>query len=176
MMPYQGEPQPDGRFKFTGVFPDVYQVIVAAAHCFVKRVLVDGEAQESSKVDLTRGKPKSIEVVVSSRVATLQAQVAGAGQHSTAITLLLQHENDENDLQFEAADEEGEATWELPPGKYRLYAFEDFDFDAWGNPAVVSAFAAKSLEIELHENQHARLEAPLISAAEFQQALERAGH
>ncbi len=90
---------------------------------------------------------------------------------------MLQNEDDEFGAPFEMGGPEGEAEWkQLTPGKYRLYAFEDFDPDAWGNPELAPAFASKSLELELKENEHARVKAPLISAKEFQTVLQRLGN
>lgn len=171
---YQGEPQSDGRFKFKDVRPGVYELFVRSGHFFVKRILVDGELQESRQLDLTRREPKVVEVVLSSRVARLHVEVRAAHKPTAAVTLLLENENEYYDG---VARADGEFDWEfLTPGKYRLYAFEDFDPGAWGNPDLVSAFASKSLEIELHEDEHARAKPPLISATEFQKALQRLGY
>ena len=41
----------------------------------------------------------------------------------------------------------------LNPGKYRLYAFEDFDREAWGNPQLAVLLASKSLEVEIKEGE-----------------------
>ncbi len=65
-MGFEGEPQADGRLKFEALRPDVYQLFPSSEEEFVRRILVDGEVQNGRKVDLTHGKPKSMEIVLSS--------------------------------------------------------------------------------------------------------------
>jgi hypothetical protein len=175
---YRGEPQGDGRFKFEAVRPGLYHVYVQHQNGFVKRIAVNGELQDPHEIDLTRGKPRSMEIVLSARFGTLQVQVTGTRSDAPGITLLLERgKNGDGDIQMKMAAPDGRTEWKsLEPGKYRLYAFEYFDEGPWGNPDLVSAFQSKSIEIDLHEDEHARAKLPLISAEEFQKALQRLGY
>jgi hypothetical protein len=62
----------------------------------------------------------------------------------------------------------------LRPGRYRLFAFEDFDPNAWGNPQMALLLASKSQEFEIKPDQHGHIAVPLISFKEFQDAVTKA--
>ena len=88
--------------------------------------------------------------------------------------MLLENELEPDLSKDQVAGADGRFHWSsLEPGKYRLYAFEDFDREEWGNPRLAELLASKSLELEIKEGEHRQVVLPLISVAEFQQALEK---
>lgn len=174
----QGELQPNGTYKFEDVFPGVYEIEIATEgnSYFVKRVLVDGEVQADRKLDVQAGRPKSIEVILSSRVAAIKGQVARNRELTTGTMIILWDELEQSQSRSQVAGPNGEFEFKsLPPGKYRLYAFEDFDSDSWGSPELAVIFASKSVALDLHEGENRQVTLPLISAKEFQDALQRIG-
>jgi hypothetical protein len=178
----RGERQPDGTYRFEEVSPGVYQIEVATEgdSCFVKRVLVDGEVQSGRRLDL-REKPKSVEVILSSRMAAIQGRVAPGRELTTGTTIVLWDEADPHgrpygQAQSQVSGRKGEFEFKsVPPGRYRLYAFEDFDRDVWGSPELAAIFAPKSVAFELHEGENRQATLPLISAKEFQDAMRGLG-
>jgi hypothetical protein len=59
----------------------------------------------------------------------------------------------------------------VPPGKYLLYAIEDFDATLWGSPEIAATL--QSSEIPIKEGETAQVEAKLITAAAWNAATER---
>jgi uncharacterized protein (DUF2141 family) len=164
----------ENKFKAV-VWPGRYQIATAVPSCFVKRFLVDGVTQSANSFEIGNGTAASIDVLLSSAVASLDGQVSGVRDRlSEGSTLLLEKER-EPDLSMEqVAGADGKFQWNsLEPGKYRLYAFEDFDREEWGNPRLAELLASKSLEFQIEEGEHRQVVVPLISVAEFQQAWEK---
>ena len=63
----------------------------------------------------------------------------------------------------------------VAPGKYRLFAIEDFDGDDWGNPELQKTLESKSVALELKENEKKQVSVPAISAGEWAAALKKLG-
>jgi hypothetical protein len=147
----------ENKFKAV-VWPGRYQIATAVPSCFVKRFLVDGVTQSANSFEIGNGTAASIDVLLSSAVASLDGQVSGVRDRlSEGSTLLLEKER-EPDLSMEqVAGADGKFQWNsLEPGKYRLYAFEDFDREEWGNPRLAELLPPKSLEFQ---NQRRRASA-----------------
>lgn len=151
------------------VWPGRFRIAVTAAGpaCFIKRLLVDGVARSPHSFEIGNGTTSSIDVLLSSAVASIDGQVRGERS-----TLLLDNEVEPDLSKEQVADADGKFRWNsLEPGRYRLYAFEDFDREEWGNPALALLLAAKMVEIEVKESEHAHVVVPLISVADFAEAL-----
>ncbi len=172
-----GELDRAGRCKFEGIRPDTYSVAIdPEAPYYVKRILIDGEAQAGTTLDLRNRKAKRFEVILSPRVAAIQGRVSVNGQLHTGVTILLESETDPSESKSQVAGPNGEFGWKsLAPGKYRLYAFEDFDIEAWNDPELRRILAPKAVAVQLGEGQTLTTEVPLISASEFEDVVRKAG-
>lgn len=92
------------------------------------------------------------------------------------ITLLMENDEDPEFSVNPRSSADGKCQCEFSwSGRYRLYAFEDFHRDAWGNPSLMTLLAAKSVVLEIKEGEHLHVSLPLISAKEFQEALRKTG-
>ncbi len=176
-----GQREPDGKFSFSGLIPGIYTIGLDTDTYFIKRVLVDGEPangfspDNGSKIDLRRAHPKQLELVVSSNMSMLTGKVVADHPITTGVSVLLQ-EDGQAVTKYDFAGANGQFAWKsLPPGKYHLYAFEDFDQNSWGSPDVAAMLAGKAVPVELHEGEKREVNVPLISAKEFDQALRKAG-
>jgi hypothetical protein len=70
------------------------------------------------------------------------------------------------------ADETGKFNLEgIATGKYRLYAIQGFDEDQWGSPELSAVLAAKSVQIELKENENRSLTLTAIPVKEWDAAV-----
>ncbi len=87
-------------------------------------------------------------------------------------TMILQSDIEQDFSLEQSLGADGKFHWNLlRPRKYRLYAFEDFDREAWGSPQFAALLALKSREFEMQEGEHLHVTVPLISAEDFQEAL-----
>jgi hypothetical protein len=64
---------------------------------------------------------------------------------------------------------------QVPPGRYRAYAFEKMDFQQLQNPEVVRQLASKGTDVELKENDKKQIQLPLITTDDMQQIYSRLG-
>ncbi len=172
-----GELDRNGRCTFEGIRPGVYSVAIDSQEpYYVKRMVIDGETQAGTTLDLRNRKAKAFEVILSPRVAAIKGRVSIQGQLNTGVTILLEPESDPSESKSQVAGPNGEFEWKsLAPGKYRLYAFEDFDREAWNDPELGRILAPKAVALQLGEGETLTVEVPLISGAEFEDALRRAG-
>ncbi len=109
-------------------------------------------------------------------MATVEGRVMGDQSLEEEITLLLEDEADPGFSLTKLARADGKFQWNLPQaGRYRLYAFEEFNRDWWGSPELTALFAGKSVILEAKEGQHLHVTLPLISTEEFQEALRKTG-
>ncbi|HEX4810559.1 MAG TPA: carboxypeptidase-like regulatory domain-containing protein [Bryobacteraceae bacterium] len=170
------QPVSVNQFK-TAVLSGHYEFGVESAGpaCYVQRILVDGVAQVGRTVNLENGPESSLDLFLSARYGTIDGQVIGAAESKHPTTIVLQNEMEQDSLIKKSADAGGK--FGLPwfrPGKYRLFAFEDFDPNAWGNPQMAVLLASKSREFEIKPDQHGHITVPLISFKEFQDAVTKA--
>ncbi len=63
----------------------------------------------------------------------------------------------------------------VAPGKYRVFAIAGFGDDDWDSPELAKTLAAKSVELDLKENEKKQVSVPAISAGEWAAALKKLG-
>lgn len=137
-------------------------------------MLVNGVVQPGRTFEIKKGSATSIDLFLSANVASIDGQVTAARELTNATTMLLQNELEQDFSAEQPVGTDGRFHFSLlNPGKYRLYAFEDFDREAWGNPQLAVLLASKSLEVEIKEGEHLRVTVPLISTEDFQEALRK---
>ena len=61
----------------------------------------------------------------------------------------------------------------LAPGKYRIFAFEDFDREDWDNKDLRTLLLPKSVAFELRDGESHPVTVPLIPSGEYQVALRK---
>jgi hypothetical protein len=161
-----------GTYRFPGVECGIYRLHLALAgqKLYLKGVTYGGETQTGDKIDLRSAREGGLEITLSSNVAEVQGRVTVSEDESDDLTVLLV--DGANIVHKTGADQKGR--FRMPavaPGKYRLYALEDFDDDDWGIPELAKALEAKSVELELKENEKKQVSVTAISAGEWAAAL-----
>jgi hypothetical protein len=63
----------------------------------------------------------------------------------------------------------------LPPGRYRAYAFEEVNFSALQNPDMLKQLESKSPVFDVKENEKKQVQLPLIPRDEMAQIYARLG-
>jgi protocatechuate 3,4-dioxygenase beta subunit len=150
--------QRDGSFEVKHLVPDVHTLQVQIPEgSYVKMVSFDGRPVEDWKLDLTSGggelliavSPDASEisgVVPNGRGALVQLWPAGS---DTAKTV--------------KAGARGEFTFKsLPPGDYRIAAFQDLDDDLAQYPPFRAAFEPQAAKVKVAEKAHERVEVKLV--------------
>ena len=154
------EIQSDGSFELAGLAPEVQRFEVAGlpAGSYVKMVNFAGKPVDDWQLDLTSGAGGELLIAVSPDAAELTGVVPnGRG----ALVQLWPAGGDS--AKSVKADGRGEFTFQsLPPGDYRIVAFESLDDDLAQYPPFRAAFESQAVSVKLREKSRERVEAKLI--------------
>jgi hypothetical protein len=141
---------------------------------FIKRLAVDGATQLGSVFNLTGGGSKSVEVFLNANVASVEGSISGDHLSANRSVLVVQDESDPDGTQIKPIGNDGRFKLNLShAGKYRLFAIQDFDSDAWENADLAALLADKSVVVDVSEGQHQHVSLPLITADEFAAAISK---
>ncbi len=159
-----------GVFSFESVLPDVYDVRVRGltGGFYLKTVKYGPEQALESGVNLTAGASGSLELLFSPNGAAVEGTVTRDGKAMPGATVALAPEavrSNRPDLYRTAVSGDGGhySFDSLPPGKYRLYAFEDLEEGAGQDPEFLKEFENAAEKVELEEK--AALTKPLTLIA-----------
>jgi hypothetical protein len=172
----------DGTYRFAEVPRGIYRLRLelAGQAFYLKGVTYGGETQTGNKVDLRSSRQGGLEVTVSSKVASLQGRATPAEgveeNQSQNLTVLLV-DGDQGSIAMQTGtDQKGRFQLRtVAPGKYRVFAVEGFDGEAWNRAGLLRALAAKAVDVELKESDKKQVSVTVISAGEWKAALKNIG-
>lgn len=167
----------DGTYRFPSVERGVYRLHIelAGQKLYLKGVTYGGETLTGNKLDLRTARAGGLEITLSSNVAEVQGRVAAPEDESDDLTVILVDEA-ERIAGETGTDQKGRFRMAgVAPGRYRLFAIEDFDDNVRGSPELEKVLAAKSLEVELKESDKKQVSVTVISAHEWAAAVKKIG-
>jgi 5-hydroxyisourate hydrolase-like protein (transthyretin family) len=158
----------DGAFQFTNLTPDMYRMetVWTLDDFYVKRILLGGQPAGTLTLDLRNGNPGGMLIVMGRKSAGITGRLMGQPPVlSQAVTILLIDDRGRI-AESTHTDQNGQFQMEhVAPGKYRLFAVEQFESRNWDSDLAV-ALQAKSLPVELGDDETKKVELPLITAQE----------
>jgi hypothetical protein len=165
----------DGTYGFIGVENGIYRLNMAlrGQKFYLKEVAYGGETQTGDRIDLRAEKPGGLEITLSPNVAEVQGKVSLKDESDDLTVLLV----DGGQIVHQTSTDQ-KGRFRMPavaPGKYRLYAIEDFDEDDWGSPQLSKELEKRSIELDLKENEKRQVTLSVISADEWAAALKKLG-
>ncbi|MBV9081241.1 MAG: carboxypeptidase regulatory-like domain-containing protein [Acidobacteriaceae bacterium] len=172
-----GNRESDGTFRFTSLGAGQYRFSTRDQNFYVKAVSVNGDTHPGASFDVVEGQPQSIELLLSSRMAAIEGQIVTDHRLKTGTTIIVESEPGEiEEYPHAVADADGGFGWHgVAPGKYRVFAFEDYDGALWRDPNLKAALQPKAVTFEINEGETKNISVPLISGEEFQAAAKRLG-
>lgn len=153
--------------------PTTYDLIIPSSRAFVRSIVIQGKIQATHEIDLREG-GLNAEGILSRSWAGLTGHIEGAPRGKSAAVVWL----DEDHLLGGSRKINLGGTFDVPqiaPGRYRVFAIEDFDEDLWGSPELAGALREKSVLVTLQEGERQQVTLPLITAEEWEKALRKAG-
>ncbi len=169
----QAEVKVDGTFTIQGHFLGTYSFDVQGlpVGAYIKSAVYGGK-DALGELNLARtGGDEKLEIVVGANAARISGVVRDEKGKALdgVVTLIPDPPQPQQTLLYRLAetDEYGRFQFQgLRPGKYRLYAWEEFEAGAQFDPDVTAPFQARSLAVEVAEGERKEVEVARISADE----------
>jgi hypothetical protein len=168
----RGQANDDGTFTIHNIMPGIYQVSVQPVPpgTYVKSIRFGGQDLTKSALDLTSGSSATLNVVLSPHAGDIGGIVHGPDGMplaSVLVSLWTPGVPVEGVIDFTrsaSTDANGKFKFaSLPPGEYRIAAWEQIDPGLGTVPEFRIKFESRAAAVKLDENAHENIEAPLIS-------------
>ena len=155
----------DGSFSATELSQDKYRIMVTpGAAAYVKAVTVGGQNILDTGIDLSSGGVGPMEVLLSTKIATVNGMVEKQKQDDApgSVVIAIVGANSELTLLSTASgqsalarvDESGKfSIANLPPGEYKLIAFEEVDLATASDPEFLKKFADRAATVKIGEGE-----------------------
>jgi hypothetical protein len=162
------EVKEDGTFRLMDVPPERMRVQIGTMPdgTYLKSLQVDGRKLDDTVVDFSAGIPGELRVTLSPRAATISGKVKhGPEQPATdAVVVLVPGDHGRLALYLHALpDRQGTYTiGNVPPGSYRLLAFDSANNSAYQDPAWLQSFEARGEPITVEEGDRLSRDLALI--------------
>ena len=164
----------DSTFQFQDVGADIFDVIVRGLpDGFYFKSVKSGETDVMcTGLDVTKGLPPLLEIVVSPRAGMINGSVRNpnTGQPAPgAIVVLVPQERERRSLQkfytTTSTDQNGTYTLKnLTPGEYKVFAWEDLEPGAYMDPDFLKPIEGKGEAITIREGDHKTISLKMILA------------
>jgi len=169
----------DGTFSIDGVMPDRYRLatIYMGRGYYVKSATMGGQDVKGKVLDFTSGAAGRIEVVLGNKPAAVSGTVSKAAQESLPGMVVLVAEGAEVEQmgsgpmptnRWEVSVDQNGAFFmdNVPPGEYRVYAFEEFDANEMYDPEYLKKVEGASEKVKLGEGESKTLSLKQIPGGE----------
>ena len=161
--------QPDGQFVIKNIIPGRYAIQAdPPPGTYLKSARYGQMDIRAQELDLTEGGSGELEIVYRYGLANVNGSVEDDGGTRTVgrivlVPLLLDRAG--RGIVFGASDASGAFLIKnVPPGRYRAYAFESIDYAALQEPEVQKALQSGGTELELAEGDQRSIGLHLISS------------
>ena len=181
-----GSVRPDGTFEVENVGTVSYNVNLSPlpSGTYLASVLFGGRQVQGNEVDLSHGVSGKLDIVLRFGVAEVHGAIQTSSNKSDD-----QASSAKSGFAFLVPEAAGGAwLWEgriaqdgtftvkdVPPGRYRAYAFAEVNDEILHSPEVLNAIHDRGVDVELKENDKKQIQLSLISADDFDQILARLG-
>jgi hypothetical protein len=141
-----------------------YRVAIPDADWYPESITSGGIDLRTEPLVVTPGDSRSIEVILRNDPAQLQVKIESKDPSSTAPAMVIAVPEGAPQRPKAAISFGPRQTsyFALPPGRYSIYAFQEFDDLEYGNPEVMKEFAVFARNIELQPKQQAQITIPMI--------------
>ncbi len=147
----------DGTFVVENVSPDKYRILAVTlpSGTWLKSIRAGDQEVQDTGLDLSSGNVGPIQIVLGLGGAQVEGVVQDAQQHPASgnmVTLLSDpYKPDRRDLnRIATTDQNGHFSLTgIPPGEYKLYAWEDIEPGAYLNPEFLKPHEGKATKLSL---------------------------
>jgi len=163
--PVAAQVKPDGTFRIPRLLPSRYSIQVngLADGVYVKSVHFEGRSIAGDELDLTSGAGGLLEIELSPNAAAVSGIVRGADGEGAAGATVQVCAGDDT-VKYVSADENGAYRVSgLPPGEYRILAWEEVEPELSLDASFRAHFDAQAADVKLAERDHPTVEVKMIA-------------
>jgi uncharacterized surface anchored protein len=159
---------PDGKLTAVAPLPGDYRVFVTGGSGLVpKSILLDGKDVQTEGIHIGGATSGSMEIVLTSKGGRIEGNVMAERQHVPNATVVLMPtfalRQQSNLYQTVQTNSEGHYSIDnIPPGVYKLFAWDDVPDRAWFDAEFMRDFESQGREITIHESAMETLDVPII--------------
>jgi hypothetical protein len=169
--PSGGSVKDDGSFALENAGPDRYRILAfnLPEGTWLKSIRAGDQEVLDSGIDLSAGVSGPVQITLGSGSGQISGTVQDAKQQAapgSLVTLLPNPmKEDRNDLyRVTTADQDGQFTLRgIPPGEYRLFAWEDIDPGSYMDPEFLKPHETKAQKITIKVDSQQQVSIAQIS-------------
>ena len=140
------------------VAPGTYEIVGNINGMHIASLKATGAQLAGRMLTVKTGDTPKLEIVAGTGHGEIEGTALRAGKPASGVMVLLAPEDPKNnEILFRRDQSDSDGTFDLAnvfPGRYRLLAIENGWELEWANPAVLEAFLAKSVPVEVKSGDH----------------------
>jgi hypothetical protein len=140
------------------VAPGTYEVLGNINGMHIVSMKASGAALAGRMLTVKSGDTPKLEILVGTGHGEIEGVAMRGGKPASGVMVLLAPEDAKNNqILFRRDQSDSDGTFDLAnifPGRYRLLAIQEGWELEWANPAVLEAFLAKSVPVEVKAGDH----------------------
>ncbi len=162
----------DGSFTLKDLSPEKYKVSLAQLpNAYVKAINVGGQDIRETGIDLSGGGGGPMEVILSTKIAKVDGMVEKQKQDDAPGTVIVAKVGPNSELTFinltARVEDAGKfSIANLPPGEYKIFAFEEVDTATASDPEFLKKFEDRAGSVKIGEGESKSLSLKQIRYAE----------
>lgn len=166
----------DGSFAMKDLSPEKYRFTVGQlTGAYVKAINVGGQDIQDTGIDLGSGGGGAIEVILSTKIAKVDGMVEKQKQDDAPGTVIVARVGPNSELAYmnlTARVEDGGkfSLANLPPGEYKLFAFEEIDTATASDPEFLKKFEDRAVNVKIGEGESKSVSLKQVRYAETNSA------
>jgi hypothetical protein len=179
-----GRLKEDHSFSLQNAGADQFNLMVTGLPdgCYVKSIRAGELDIQAAGLDLSRGAPKAIDIVISPNAATVSGSVQNPNTNQPAqgatVVLIPQETERRNQQEYYrtvTTDQTGAYTLKnVVPGEYKAFAWEDLEPGSYMDPEFIKGVEAKGESVAVRESEKKTVTLTMIPVEAAQAAKERA--
>jgi protocatechuate 3,4-dioxygenase beta subunit len=149
----------DGTFILKDLSPEKYRITIGQqASAYLKAINLGGQDVKDTGLDLTSGGGGGLEVILSTKIAKVEGMVEKQKQEDAPGTIIVAKVNADSTLQFinltARVEDSGKFTLaNLPPGEYKVFAFEEVETATASDPEFLKKFEDRAGNVKIGEGE-----------------------
>lgn len=162
----------DGTFTLKDLSPEKYRITISQLpNAYLKAINVGGQDIRDAGMDLGNGGGGPMEVILSTKIAKVDGMVEKQKQDDAPGTVIVAKVGPNNELTFAnltaRVEDAGKfSIANLPPGEYKIFAFEEVDTATASDPEFLKKFEDRAGNVKIGEGESKSLSLKQIRYAE----------